>query len=205
MIAVSESERRGQGMVWSIAGVVLWSVAHLWPAVAPGARRGLVSAMGEVPYRGVFALLIAASVGLMVLGWRAAGPGDEPPPLGAGPAPRVAVYVLVFAGLFLFAAAFLGSNLRRVVRHPQLAGFLLWAVAHLLANGDARSLVTFGGLGLWAAVEMLALNRRDGAQAPPEPLPATRELRPLAAAAAVFAVLFFAHPWVSGVALTAGG
>lgn len=192
-------------MAWSIAGVVLWSVVHLWPAVAPGVRRGLVSAMGEGPYRGVFALLIAASVGLMVLGWRAAGPGDEPPPIGAGPAPRAAVYVLVFAGLFLFAAAFLGSNVRRFVRHPQLAGFLLWAVAHLLANGDARSLVTFGGLGLWAALEMLALNRRDGAQTPPEPLPAARELRPLAAAAAVFVALFFAHPWVSGVTLTMGG
>ena len=191
-------------MIWLIAGVALWSVAHLFPAVAPGARNGLASAMGEGPYKGAFALLVVVSVGLMVFGWRAAGPGGDAPPLGAGAAPRAIVSVLVFVALFLFAAAFFGSNVRRLLRHPQLAGFLLWAVAHLLVNGDSRSLVTFGGLGLWAAVEMLALNWRDGPQAPPESLPAAAELKPLAAAAVAFAVLFFAHPWLSGVALAAG-
>ena len=36
---------------------------------------------------------------------------------------------------------------------------VVWAGAHLLVNGDAASVVLFGGLGLWALSEMVLINR----------------------------------------------
>ena len=39
------------------------------------------------------------------------------------------------------------------LRHPMLTGVVVWAVAHLLVNGDVASLVLFGWMGLWALAE----------------------------------------------------
>jgi uncharacterized membrane protein len=99
----------------------------------------------------------------------------------------------------LFVASNLPTNLKRLIRHPQLTGVATWAFAHLLANGDSRSLVLFGGIGVWAVVEMGLLNRRDGAWRRPEPLPLVAELKPLIGAAVAFAILFLAHPYIAGV------
>ncbi len=51
----------------------------------------------------------------------------------------------------------------RIVRHPQLTGVSIWAFAHLMMNGDSRSIVLFGTMFIWAILSIAALiNRRDG-------------------------------------------
>ena len=42
------------------------------------------------------------------------------------------------------------NNVKRLLRHPQLTGVALWGIGHLLANGESRSIILFGGLGAWA-------------------------------------------------------
>ena len=108
----------------------------------------------------------------------------------------------MFVALLLFAASGMTTNIKRVLRHPQLTGVATWGAAHLLANGDLRSLVLFGGLGLWAIVAMLCINRRDGAWQKPELQPMLGEWKPLAAAVAGFVVLYLLHPWIAGVPAT---
>ena len=49
-----------------------------------------------------------------------------------------------------------------LIRHPQLTAIKAWCVAHLLVNGDAASLVLFGGLLAWAVVTVILINRQDG-------------------------------------------
>jgi uncharacterized membrane protein len=46
-----------------------------------------------------------------------------------------------------------------VVRHPQLWGVRLWAIAHLLVNGSLADLILFGGLFVWAQVSVAMINR----------------------------------------------
>jgi len=48
---------------------------------------------------------------------------------------------------------------------------------------------------------MVCINRRDGAWVKPEPLPASAELKPLVAGVVGFAIFWFAHPWIAGVAV----
>lgn len=188
-------------MGWLLAGVLLWSAAHMSRRLSPGTRAAAIAALGEKPYKGLFALVVLAALAAMVAGWRAHAPAAVHAPPEWAPAAAAA---LMFAALFLFAAALLPSNARRVVRHPQLTGVVLWAVAHLLANGDDRALALFGGLGLWAAIQIPLIDR-DGAPPKPDPVPALAELKPLGAAAAAFALLFFAHARFAGVPLAAGG
>ena len=45
------------------------------------------------------------------------------------------------------------------LRHPQLSAVIVWAVAHLLVNGDLSAIVLFGGLLVWAIAEVIVLNR----------------------------------------------
>ncbi len=56
-------------MIWLILGVVLWSVVHFYPSVAVSHRNQLSAKFGN-GYQAVFALLIIASIVLMVIGWK---------------------------------------------------------------------------------------------------------------------------------------
>lgn len=142
-----------------LAGVVLWIVAHSFPATAPGKRDALVAKLGEQPWRGVFSLVILASILMIVFGWKSAVPGAVyVPPMGPG----IVSSAMVLLGLVLFFSSQMNGNIKRMVRHPQMAGTMIWAVAHLLTNGDSRSVVLFGAMAIWALFEIVMINRREG-------------------------------------------
>lgn len=181
-----------------IGGIVLWSAVHLLPALAPAFRQTLMTSLGEKPYKVLFAAVIVASLVLVVIGWRHTVPQGiyQPPAWG-----RPTAIGLMIVAVYLFGAARRPAAVKRIIRHPQLTGLTVWSVAHLLANGDQRSLTLFGGLGLWAIIEMLAINRRDGVRVRPESPTLARELVGIVVTLAVFAVLVWGHRWFAGVAL----
>ena len=126
-----------------ILGLLIWSTVHLFPSVAPNARAGLIKRWGENAYKGSFSLLIFAALALIVYGWRLSVPVPvyNPPPFLIPFA-----FLLVAAGFILMGAAAYPSRVKRPVRHPQLTGLSIWALAHLLVNGDSRSLLLFAWL-----------------------------------------------------------
>lgn len=188
-------------MVWLILGVLMWSAVHSLPSAGRSLRGELLERLGEGPYKGLFALAIVLSIVLMTVGWRS----TEPAYLYAPPSwSRWAANGLMVVALVLFVASGVPTNLKRVLRHPQLAGVATWAGAHLLANGDGRSLVLFGGIGLWALASMWLINRRDGAWQKPQALPLTADLKPLIAGIVAFALVYLAHPWIAGVSPAPG-
>ncbi len=183
-------------MTLLIIGVVLWSALHLFPALLPETRGRLIERLGNGRYRGMFALGIVVTLVLIVFGWRNAA--VEPiyvPPLYGNPV----VTGMMLLSFILFAAANAPGNIKRILRHPMLAGMALWAGAHLLANGDNRSVVLFGGLGVWAIVAMLAINRRDGDWEKRAAVAFSRDLMTIVAAAAIFAIVVYFHEAVIGV------
>lgn len=146
-------------MALLLAGITVWFVVHLFPAAARRSRENMVFKLGENAYKGLFSLLILASLVMIVFGWKSSVPtAVYVPPLTPGLIPSV----MVFAGLVLFFASQFGTYAKRVLRHPQMAGTLLWSAAHLLTNGDSRSLALFGGMAAWAMLEIVLCNRRDG-------------------------------------------
>lgn len=72
-------------------------------------------------------------------------------------------------------------------------------MSHLITNGSTRALVLFGGLGVWALIEMPLINARDGAYAKPEAPGLKAELIGLAITAVIFIVALFLHPYFAGV------
>jgi len=182
-------------------GVLLWSAVHLLPGVANQLKLNLVARMGRSSYRGLFSLLIVLSLVLIVIGWRGMAPAllySTPESL------RMLTAVLMLVALMLFVSARLPTDIKRVIRHPQLTGVILWAIAHLLSNGDSRSLLLFGGIGLWALAEILVVNHRDGAWIKPQAVGTKRSLIPVVIGVAAWLVLAVVHPWISGVSVIPG-
>jgi uncharacterized membrane protein len=70
---------------------------------------------------------------------------------------------------------------------------LVWAIAHLLVNGDNASLVLFGWLGLWSIAEMVAINAREPAWTRPAPGTTAGDVRWVIVTLVVFAVIATIH------------
>lgn len=179
-----------------VIGILLWSFMHFLPAADAGIRKSLIAKLGENPYKGIFALLMALSIYLVISGWKATVPEllYQPPAWG-----RHATSLLMLFAFILFFAPYPANNLKRILRHPQLTGLVCWGVGHLLANGEIRSVILFGGLVAWAVIEMLLINRRDGARTVPAPAPIRNDVLLVIAGIAVYAVFLFSHQWLFGV------
>lgn len=146
-------------MTMLLTGIALWFVAHSFPAVAPAGRTALQQKLGENAYKGVFSLVILGALILIVFGWKSAVPSAVyAPPL----APGLLISALVLVGLILFFASQMNGHIKRVLRHPQMIGTIFWATAHLLTNGDSRSVALFGTFAVWALFEIIMINRREG-------------------------------------------
>lgn len=180
-------------------GLLLFAGLHLLKSLAPTMRSELRGRMGENAYKGVFSLLVLASLALIVFGWRAATPAFVYTPSPALTMPALLLLMLAF---LLMVVSTRPSRLRRVVRHPQLSGVVLWGVAHLLLNGDSRALLLFAGMTVWAVVEIVAINHRDGSWVKPQAPGPAAELVNLLIAVGVVALLVYLHPWLAGVPVT---
>lgn len=146
-------------MALLLAGITVWFAVHLFPAIAPATRENAIFKLGENAYKGVFSLLILAALLIIVFGWKSSVPtAVYAPPVAPGLLPAL----MNFIALVLFFSSNFGTHAKRVLRHPQMAGTFLWAVAHLLTNGDSRSLALFGAFAAWALLEVVLCNRRDG-------------------------------------------
>jgi uncharacterized membrane protein len=177
-------------------GVVLWSAIHFLPTLGAGFRDRVIGKMGNGKYRGIFSLIVIASLAMMVLGWRST------PELLVYQLPiwtrPVGLLLMIFA-FVLFGAAHHSTAIKRFVRHPQLVSLVVWSASHLLTNGTTRAWVLFGGLGLWALVEMPLINRREGAYEKPIAPGWKTEIKGLAISAAIFIAAFSLHPYFAGV------
>lgn len=214
-----------------MAALVLATAAFLLTHLISGTplRAKLVAAMGEWPYRGLYSLAAFVTLGAMI--WAYIGVPREPLWSGVRWLPVIVMpiaFILIACGYFrnptmvgadkLLKSEEPAQGIIRITRHPIMWGIMLWAAAHVLARGDAKSLVFFGGLFLVALLGTLSMDRRKRANADfvrfasvTSHVPfvaiaqgrnrlAWREIgwtRPLIGLAA-FAIFFLAHPWLFG-------
>jgi uncharacterized membrane protein len=156
----------------SLAAVV-WLGLHL--IVAGPLRSPLVEKLGERYFFGIFSLLSIALLGWFVVAYRAAPFVPLWPTI---PALGWLAYVLVFLAFLLIAVGIGPTNptdthaprmidnklpvygITRVTRHPRLCGISLWAIAHLLVNGQTAAVLMFGALLITALNGMVSIDRK---------------------------------------------
>ena len=175
-------------MTLLILGLLLWSGAHLFKRIAPDAR----ARMGEKG-KGPIALVLLASVVLMVIGYRMA---DGPFWWGRSPALVGINNLLMLFAFYLFAASGSKTWITTKIRHPQLTAVKTFAVAHLLVNGDLPSFILFGGLLAWAVVEVVLINRAEPEWTPAHDIPASSEIKAIVATIVVVVIVMLIHNWL---------
>lgn len=177
-------------------GLALFFALHMIPFWALGLRAALIGKLGKGPYSGIFALSSLASFVLIVLGWQASEIEIlyDAPAWGRHVTPLFALF-----GILLFIASNAPTNIRRMLRHPQLVGVALWAVGHLFSNGETRSVLLFGGLLIYALVSIWSSNQRDGVWIKRDPVPKSRDVVTVVIALAVYGGLFYFHSAFTGV------
>lgn len=183
-----------------IAGLASFIAIHVLPTLGDN-RSVLVARFGEQTWKIMHSMITVGAIVLIVLGWKRT-PYEvvyDPPAWG-----RHATMLLMFIVLYLLVGRRMGSNLKRHTAHPMLWGVVLWSAAHLLANGDKRSLVLFTTMAAYSLFAMWWQTARGKAQKATEVWPMRSEFYAFCATLAVYVVFVAAHEWISGVSLLPG-
>jgi uncharacterized membrane protein len=144
-------------MTLLIVGIIAFLGLHFLPAF-PHMREGLIERVGKNAYRGVFSLLSLVSFALLVWGF-AVAPVIQvwtPPPWT-----RWVAIVLMLPAFILLVAAYVPGQIKARVKNPFLIAIKIWALAHLIANGDLASIILFGSFLAYAVCDRIALKHRQ--------------------------------------------
>jgi uncharacterized membrane protein len=147
-------------MATLIFGLILFIGAHATPTF-PDFRARLLDRLGPGPYKLLFTAVSLAGLILIVLGVSAFRGSAADVQLWSPPIwTRHLAFALVLPAFILIASADIPSHIRDKTRHPMLAGVKIWALAHLLANGDLLALLLFGSLLAFAVYDRISVKRR---------------------------------------------
>ncbi|SHG98079.1 NnrU family protein [Bradyrhizobium erythrophlei] len=188
------------GLLMMILGLVLFLGIHTLTTQRE-LRARVIGSWGEGGYKIGYALVSLAGLALIVWGfahYRAEGMIEIWTP------PRALKHLteaLMLPAVILVVAAYIRGRIFTTLKHPMLAGVKLWAVAHLLANGDLGSIILFGSFLAWAVFDRISLKRRADPGAPPIPVGGVgNDLIAVAVGVVAYLALGFAfHPVVIGV------
>ena len=147
-----------------ILGLVLFLGVHSVRIVADGWRTRMRERLGEGRWKGLYSLLSFA--GLIFIVWGYGLARQDPVVLWAPPvAMRHAASLLTLAAFILLVAAYVPRNAFKArLHHPMVLSVKVWALAHLLSNGNLADVLLFGGFLLWAVLDFRAARLRDRAQ-----------------------------------------
>jgi uncharacterized membrane protein len=188
------------GLLIMIAGLALFIGAHVLTTLRD-ARAAAIARLGEGGYKIVYSLVSLAGIALAAWGfglYRATGWINVwHPPVAL----RHLALALMLPAVILVVASYIRGRIYTTLKHPMLAGVKLWAVLHLLSNGDLGSIILFGSILAWAVYDRISLKRRADPGAPPIPVDGLRnDVIAVVIGAIVYAALTYVfHPLVIGV------
>ena len=148
-------------MVMLLLGLVLFLGVHSTRIVANGWRSEMIGRFGEMPWKAAYAVLSIAGFVLIVWGFGLAR--QQPvqlwmPPRGM----RHLASLLTLIAFVLLAATYVPRNaIKARLHHPMVLAVKVWALAHLLANGNLAHMILFGTFLVWAALSFRAARARD--------------------------------------------
>lgn len=185
-------------MLLLILSLVLFLGIHSVSIVAPG-WRDAQAARNEGAWKGVYTLV--SLVGFALICWGYGQARQSPVVLWVPPQGMRHLALLLMLPVFpLFVATYFPGRLSAAVKHPTLVATKLWAVAHLLANGNLNDVLLFGAFLAWAVADRISVKRRPVRPVPGAPArPANDAIAVLLGLAVYGAFVWRVHAWLIGV------
>ena len=148
-------------MLLMVIGLILFFAIHLVPANVE-LKNGLIARFGAVGYKAIFGVSSLVGLALIVLGFYKLQlhPGKNPilwdPPTWS----RHLALALMLPAMIALVATYVPSHIHVMLKHPMLVAIKIWALAHLLANGDLAALVLFGSFLAFAVFDRISVKKR---------------------------------------------
>jgi uncharacterized membrane protein len=172
----------------------LFGIIHINPAM-PAWKAHAVKTFGKAygPIYGILTLLLFAAA---IWAFRQAEPGYiyEAPSWG-----RYANFGMTLLGFLCIGIFAFRGSWRNKLKYPMAIGVSLWAVGHLMANGDQRSFLFFGGLGFIAI--LFAVLKNDNVPFVPSEVREGHNPMSLLGGVALYGIAAQLHYAVAGVPL----
>ena len=148
-------------MLLLIVSLILFLGIHLIRVIAPGWRTSTIASLGESRWKLGYSLASILSLVLVVYAFGEArqqtGILYTPPVWMA----HLASLLMLVAMICLVASLLPPGHIATRTKHPMVLSVKIWALAHLLANGETSSVILFAGFLAWGVVLRIALKRRE--------------------------------------------
>ncbi|MEM9330098.1 MAG: NnrU family protein [Pseudomonadota bacterium] len=185
-------------MWFLVAGLFVFLGIHSTRMLAPAWRESFIEARGEAPWKGMYTITSIAGMALLVWGYGQARFDNVF--LYASPVwlSHLQLLLMVPVMILLVASNLPAGRIKKAVKNPMLIAIKIWAIGHILVNGDLASLLLFGTFLIWAVFLVINTNRRN------EPRPETVSVRSdvISVVAGVIAwvvFIFWLHEVITGV------
>ena len=188
------------GLLTMILGLVLFLGIHTLTTMRE-ARARVIARLGDGGYKILYALVSVAGLALIVWGFSQDRHHEWINVWYPPKAMRHIALGLMLPAVILVVASYIRGRIFTTLKHPMLTGVKLWAVLHLLSNGDLGSIILFGSILAWAVYDRISLKRRADPGSPPIPVGGvTNDLIAVGVGVVVYVALVFAfHPLIIGV------
>lgn len=150
-------------MAFLICGLVLFLGCHSLRVGPASFRDALVQRFGAGGFKGLYSLVSLIGFALIIWGYALAR--SSPIMVWLPPvATRHIAVLLMLPALILMVATYIPRNvLKAKLHHPMVLSVKVWALAHLISNGNLADIVLFGSFLIWAVLSFRAARQRDRA------------------------------------------
>ncbi len=188
-------------MTTFLLGLIIFLGIHSLRIVAPGVRDAAIGKLGAGPWKGLYTGIATAGLVMIIMGWPEARMNGIT--VWTPPAAMRHITMLLMLPVFpLLLATYLPGRIQSAVKHPMLTATKLWALAHLLPNGQLHEILLFGGFLAWAVLDRISLKRRPDAITPaPSGWTAKDGIAIVLGVALYGLFVAVAHGWLIGVPL----
>jgi uncharacterized membrane protein len=188
-------------MLILLVGIVLLLGVHSL-GMFGDTRANLIERLGQTVFRGLYSVLSLAGIALIVWGFSSYRQHGWiqlwTPPAGMR---HLTITLMWFAFVALGSMHQRPAKIAGWLRHPMLAGIKIWALAHLLANGDTGGMLLFGSFLAWAVIDRIALKRRGDLGAARVASFTSADAFALGAGTLAYLAMIALHPILIGVAV----
>jgi len=166
-----------EGLIPLLLAAAFWLATHNGLA-GSAIRAHLAGRIGENGFRIFYSVLSLLALVMLARAWE----GAVAMPLWQAPAWLRLILAAIMLPAFLFLTAGLLRNptavggealagqqargIQRITGHPMLWSFALWALVHVIGNGDLASLMFFGVFVISAFLGMPSIDRKLAARNP---------------------------------------
>lgn len=186
-------------MALLILGLLVFLGVHSFTTLR-GPRAALVARLGEGPYKALYSLVALVGFVLIVIGFRTYREAGYIPVWDPPTGLRHLTLLLMWFAMVALAATYAPVGaIKSRLKHPMLVALKIWALAHLLANGDLGSIVLFGSLLAWAVFDRIAVKRRPDVVLPPPQGFGRGDVIALVVGTILYGAMVLLHPVLIGV------